>query len=65
MRLIAEAYKAKKKFGGDKYVLVSDDEEGNGYEPGECVIHEYHGDDIEGVTILDGNGDVIYIEEEE
>ena len=39
--------------------------EDNGYEPGECVIHEYHGDDIEGVTILDGNGDVIYIEEEE
>ena len=39
--------------------------ENNGYEPGDFPIHEYHGDDIEGVTILDGNGDAIYIEEEE
>lgn len=39
--------------------------EDNGYEPGDFVIHEYHGDDIEGVTILDGDGDIIYIEEEE
>jgi hypothetical protein len=29
--LIAEALKAKKKFGGDKYILISNDEEGNGY----------------------------------
>lgn len=34
--LIAEALKAKKKFGGSKYVLVSDDEEGNGYH--ECYF---------------------------
>ena len=34
--LIAEALKAKKKFGGNKYVLVSDDEEGNGYH--ECYF---------------------------
>ena len=32
--LIAEALKAKKKFGGNKYVLISNDEEGNGYH--EC-----------------------------
>ena len=34
--LIEEALKAKKKFGGDKYVLISDDEEGNGYH--ECYF---------------------------
>ena len=34
--LIAEALKAKKKFGGDKYVLISNDEEGNGYH--ECYF---------------------------
>ena len=34
--LISEALKAKAKFGGDKYVLVSDDEEGNGYH--ECYF---------------------------
>ena len=34
--LIAEALKAKKKFGGDKYILISDDEEGNGYH--ECYF---------------------------
>ena len=34
--LIAEALKAKKRFGGNKYVLVSDDEEGNGYH--ECYF---------------------------
>lgn len=28
--LIAEAMKARKKFGGNKYVLLSNDEEGNG-----------------------------------
>lgn len=34
--LIAEALKAKEKFGGDKYILISDDEEGNGYH--ECYF---------------------------
>ena len=34
--LISEAIKAKEKFGGDKYVLLSDDEEGNGYH--ECYF---------------------------
>ena len=34
--LIAEAIKAKKKFGGDKYILISNDEEGNGYH--ECYF---------------------------
>lgn len=34
--LITEAVKAKKKFGGDKYVLISNDEEGNGYH--ECYF---------------------------
>ena len=34
--LIAEAIKAKKQFGGDKYVLISNDEEGNGYH--ECYF---------------------------
>lgn len=35
-QLISEALKAKKKFGGDKYVLISDDEEGNGFH--ECYF---------------------------
>ena len=34
--LIVAAMAAKKKFGGDKYVLISDDEEGNGYH--ECYF---------------------------
>lgn len=34
--LIAEAVKAKKRFGGSKYVLISSDEEGNGYH--ECYF---------------------------
>ena len=34
--LIEEAIKAKKQFGGNKYILVSDDEEGNGYH--ECYF---------------------------
>lgn len=34
--LIAEALKAKRKFGGNKYILISDDEEGNGYH--ECYF---------------------------
>ena len=33
-QLISEALKAKRKFGGNKYVLISDDEEGNGFH--EC-----------------------------
>jgi len=32
--IIAEAKKARAKFGGNKYVLLSDDEEGNGFH--EC-----------------------------
>lgn len=32
--IIAEAMKARAKFGGNKYVLLSDDEEGNGFH--EC-----------------------------
>ena len=34
--LITEALKAKAKFGGDKYILISNDEEGNGYH--ECYF---------------------------
>ena len=34
--IIAEALKARKRFGGDKYVLISNDEEGNGYH--ECYF---------------------------
>lgn len=33
-QLIEAARKAKKLYGGDKYVLLSDDEEGNGFH--EC-----------------------------
>ena len=33
-QLIRAALIAKEKYGGDKYVLISDDEEGNGYH--EC-----------------------------
>ena len=35
-QLIAEAFDAKARFGGDRYVLISDDEEGNGYH--ECYF---------------------------
>lgn len=31
----------------------------NGYEPKEFIIHEYSGDDIEEVTIIDAYGDII------
>lgn len=31
----------------------------NGYEPGDYVIHEYHDDDIEEVTLIDEDGDII------
>ena len=47
-QLIREATIAKAKFGGDKYVLISDDEEGNGYHecyfsfsPAEDMVDEY------------------------
>ena len=33
--------------------------EDNGYEPGDFDIAEYEGDDIEEVTLLDGDGNVI------
>ena len=35
-QLIRETLIAKKKYGGDKYILISDDEEGNGYH--ECYF---------------------------
>ena len=35
-QLISYAVKAKEKFGGDKYILLSDDEEGNGFH--ECYF---------------------------
>lgn len=44
--LIAEALKAKKKFGGNKYVLVSNDEEGNGYH--ECYFTFGDAKELEG-----------------
>lgn len=34
--LISEAIKASRKYGTDKYVLLSNDEEGNGYH--ECYF---------------------------
>ena len=34
--LIADAQEVKKRFGGDKYVLISNDVEGNGYH--ECYF---------------------------
>lgn len=44
--LIAEALKAKEMFGGNKYVLVSDDEEGNGYH--ECYFSFGNAKDLAG-----------------
>lgn len=41
-QLIEEAIKAKKKYGGDQYVLLSNDEEGNGYH--ECYFTFAAGD---------------------
>jgi len=35
-QLISEAINAKARFGGNRYVLVSNDEEGNGYH--ECYF---------------------------
>lgn len=35
-QLIADALQAKKIYGGDKYILLSNDEEGNGYH--ECYF---------------------------
>ena len=51
--LIAEAKKAKKKFGGDRYVLISTDEEGNGYH--ECYFTFGAGEEM-----LDGCMDAPY-----
>lgn len=35
-QLISEAINAKARFGGNRYVLISNDEEGNGYH--ECYF---------------------------
>ena len=45
--LILAALKAKTKFGGNKYVLISDDEEGNGY-------HECYFEFSDAKELLDG-----------
>ena len=45
--LIAEALKAKKKFGGNKYILISDDEEANGYH--ECYFTFGNAKDLNGL----------------
>jgi hypothetical protein len=42
-QLIAEAIKAKSKYGGGKYVLLSTDEEGNGFH--ECYYTFSLGDE--------------------
>lgn len=39
--------------------------ENNGYDPGDYAIIEYHDEDIEGVTIIDGDGDVLETNEGE
>lgn len=36
----------------------------NDYNAADFVIHEYQDDDIEDVTLIDRNGDVIQVEEE-
>ena len=46
-QLIEAALLAKMNYGGDKYVLISDDEEGNGY-------HECYFAFSEGKETLDG-----------
>lgn len=43
-QLIKAAQDAKKKFGGKKYVLLSNDEEGNGYH--ECYYGFSDGKDM-------------------
>ena len=45
--LIKAATEAKAKFGGDKYVLISDDEEGNGYH--ECYFTFGNAKDLNGL----------------
>ena len=45
-QLIEEAIEAKKKFGGNKYILISNDEEGNGFH--ECYFTFVAGKDLEG-----------------
>lgn len=44
-QLIEEAIEAKKKFGGDKFILISNDEEGNGFH--ECYFTFGAGKDLE------------------
>ena len=46
--LIVAAKEAKKKFGGNKYVLISDDEEGNGYH--ECYFDFSPATDLVGTS---------------
>ena len=46
-QLIKAALEAKKTYGGDKYVLLSNDEEGNGY-------HECYFEFSNAVELLDG-----------
>ena len=46
-QLIKAAKKAKEIYGGDKYVLLSNDEEGNGY-------HECYFEFSDAVELLDG-----------
>ena len=46
-QLIRAALIAKEKYGGDKYVLISDDEEGNGY-------HECYYEFSDAKELLDG-----------
>ncbi len=43
-QLIEEAIKAKRKYGGNKYVLLSNDEEGNDYH--ECYFTFSAGDEM-------------------
>lgn len=39
--------------------------ENNDYDPADFNIHEYHDEDIEGVTILNGDGEIIEINDED
>lgn len=43
-QLIAEAKKAKKLFGGDRYILISTDEEGNDFH--ECYFSFSAGEEM-------------------
>lgn len=48
-QLASEAIKAMKKYGGDKYVLLSDDEEGNGFH--ECYFSFTDGEQFNAPSI--------------